>query len=93
MNPYKVNYKKFKDSKKISNPKDLLKLRLTAGLLNIISEMENTEVMSVTGLHKSDLSRLRCLNIERFTIDRIIEILNSLGFSAKLTIEPSKKAS
>lgn len=93
MNPYNIDIKKLKKSEKITDEKELLKLHFAAGLLKIISKMETAEVLEKTNLDKSDLSRLKSLNLSRFSIDRIIGILNSLGFSAKISIIPLDKAS
>ncbi|HXH73919.1 MAG TPA: XRE family transcriptional regulator [Bacteriovoracaceae bacterium] len=93
MNPYHVDIDSLKESRKITDEKDLLKLRLVAGLLKIISKMETSTILEQTGLDKSDLSRLRTFNLDRFSIDRIIGLLNNLGFSTKVSIVPSDKAS
>lgn len=93
MNPYKIDINKLKVTKTITDEKALLKLRLTAGMLKTIEKMETSEVLERTGLDKSDLSRLRSFNIERFSIDRILGILHDLGFSAQIKIVPLDKAS
>lgn len=93
MNPYDIDITKLKESKKITDEKDLLKLRLLARLNEIISEMETQEILDLTRLDKSDLSRIRCSDFTRFSLDRIIGIFNSLGFKAQISIVPVKKAS
>jgi predicted XRE-type DNA-binding protein len=90
MNPYKINYKKFKVSEKITDEKDVIKLYLLAQLKEIISKIETVEILSITGLDKSDLSRIRVSNFERFSIDRLIGLLDKLGYSARLRIEKKK---
>ena len=90
MNPYKIDLSKFKESEKILDPKDLIKFKLIAVLLKTISKMENNEVLKITGLDKSDLSRLKALNIKRFSIDRIIILLDKLGLSTKIDVKPKK---
>jgi hypothetical protein len=93
MNPYDVDINSLKPSKKITDPKDILKLQLVSQLSKIMNKMETSEILLQTRLDKSDLSRLRCLDLRRFSIDRIIGILNDLGYSAKISIVPTKKGS
>lgn len=86
MNPYKVDYSKFKGSKKITDQRDLLKLRLMAQLKEVMAGMETHEILDITGLDKSDLSRLRVSSFERFSIDRLIKIFDQLGFQANFSL-------
>jgi predicted XRE-type DNA-binding protein len=92
MNPYKVKIEELKESQEITNEKELLKLELISEFLRAIEKMDTKDVYSATGIHKSDLSRLRALNIERFTIDRIVGFLDDLGFSTRVNVKPKKKA-
>lgn len=92
MNPYKIDTRKLKKSQAVSDGKEILKLQLASKLMEIISEMPTQEVIAKTGLDKADLSRLRVLNVDRFTIDRIITLINSLGFTTTFKVE-SKKVS
>lgn len=80
------------ESRLIDDPIELLKLKLSAEFLKITAKMNTDEIMSLTGLHKSDLSRIRSMNIERFSIDKMISILDALGYSTKLSVM-RKKAS
>lgn len=93
MNPYKIDIESIKESKKVKDQKDIIKLKLISGLFKKISKMENSDILEKTGLDKSDLSRLRSLDIKRFSVDRIIKILNDLGFSAEISIIKIDKAS
>jgi len=88
MNPYDIEVEKLNESEKITEPKEILKLKLTSAFLKAISKMSTEEVLSTTSLHKSDLSRLKALNVSRFTIDRIIGLLDDLGLSTKIDVEP-----
>lgn len=90
MNPYEIDIEKLKESKEIKDEKELLKLKLLASFLDAISKMKTHDVLAATGLDKSDLSRLRAMNVERFTIDRIIGLLDALGFSTKIDVTPKK---
>jgi predicted XRE-type DNA-binding protein len=93
MNPYEIDYSKLKESKKITEERDLLKLNLLAELNNIISKMETQKILDLTGLDKSDLSRIRISDFQRFSIDRIIKIFSRLGYKAQFSIVRQKKAS
>ena len=84
MNPNDIDIERLRESREIRDGKDLLKLKLTAAFLKAISEMSDIDVLSITGLHKSDLSRLRALSVDRFTIDRLIGLLDVLGFSVEI---------
>lgn len=86
MNPYKINVKDLNISRNIKDQKELLKLKLAVSLLKAIKDLDTENILLATGLHKSDLSRLRSLNIQRFSIDRLISILDGLGFSTNLDI-------
>lgn len=55
--------------------------------------METNEILDLTGLDKSDLSRIRISDYSRFSIDRIIKIFNRLEFKAKVSIVPLENAS
>lgn len=90
MNPYDIDYRKLKVSKEITNEKDLLKLKLIAYFNKVTSKMTSEEILERTNLHKSDLSRLRTFGMNRFTIDRIISLLDSLGYATKIDIKPKK---
>lgn len=87
MNPYDIDIEKLKESREILDEKELLKLKLTFAFLKAISKMSTDDVIETTGLHKSDISRLRALNVSRFTIDKIIGLLDDLGFRVKLDVE------
>ena len=89
MNPYELEIEKLKESQKIKDEKELLKLKLVAAFIQATAHMETGEILLATGLHKSDLSRLRAMNVNRFTIDRIIGLLDSLGFSTKIDVTPN----
>lgn len=87
MNPYDIEYSKFKESKKITDDRDPLKLRLLADQKEIMSSIETQEILFITGLDKSDLSRIRISN------DRLIGLFSKLGYKAQFSIEKKKKVS
>lgn len=92
MNPYDIDVEALKESEEIKDEKELLKLKLAVEFLKAISKMETDVVLLRTGLHKSDLSRLRSMNLSRFTIDRIVSFLDALGFTTSVSVH-SKEAS
>jgi predicted XRE-type DNA-binding protein len=92
MNPYNINIKKLKVSKEVTNEKEILKRQLAKKLNELIADMSPSEISAKTGLHKSDISRLKILNVGRFSIDRIVTILDSLGYVMTVKIK-NKKAS
>lgn len=91
--PYEINYDDFMESKEITDPVSLLKLELGSKFLKITNKMETAEILKITGLHKSDLSRIRAGSLKRFTIDRIIHLLDALGYKAKISMIKDQKAS
>jgi predicted XRE-type DNA-binding protein len=93
MNPYDVDYTKFKESELITDERDLLKLKLFAAFHDATIKMTVEEIIEITKLDKSDVSRLRTFGIDRFTIDRLIGILETLGVSTEMSFKPRKKPS
>lgn len=89
MNPFDIDIDKLKESKEVVEEKELLKLQLVSAFLKASANMDSQKIISLTGLHKSDLSRLRSMNVDRFSIDKIIDLLFKLGFSPKFEIEKS----
>ena len=64
-------------------------MKLVSEFLKVSSNMSSHEIISLTGLQESDLSRLRVMSIEQFSIDKIIEFVLKLGFSVKIDIGKS----
>ena len=89
-NPYNIDNTKLNESEEITDEKKILKYKLVSEFIKITSKMKSDEVISATKLHKSDLSRLRAMDFERFTLDRIIGLLNALGYSTSIKVEPKK---
>lgn len=90
MKPYEIDIEKLKESEEVKGEKEVLKLKLIATFLKITSHMETSEILSKTGLDKSDLSRLRSMSMGRFTIDRIVGLLSDLGHSTDIDVNPKK---
>lgn len=92
-NPYDFDYKNLPDSKEVTDPVTLIKMELGAKFCKITEKMETNEVLEATGLHKADLSRIKVGAIERFSLSRLISLLNTLGYSAKIKVTKSQEAS
>ena len=90
MHPYKIDQSKLRESEKNLDQKDLIKLELISALLKAISKMESNEALEITGLDKSNLSRLKSLSLKRFSIERIINLLDHLGLATKVDVKPKK---
>mgnify|MGYP001324047348 CR=1 FL=1 len=92
MNPYNINIKKLKVSKSLKDQPISFKMNLVISFLKIIQNMQSDEVMELTKLDKADLCRLRGLAIERFTVDRIINLIDALGYSTQVKVVAKKPA-
>lgn len=90
MNPYDIDYSKFKPSKEITDSKILLKLELIGHFVALTMKMTTDEISDMTGLDKSDISRLRISDYKRFTTDRLLGILDKLGYECVLKLKPKK---
>lgn len=91
MNPYDIDPESIEDSKEILSSKDLLKITLASEFIRATNSMDSSKILKITGLHKSDLSRIRSMNLERFTLDKLVSILDSIGLKTMVHVE--KKAS
>lgn len=90
MNPYKFNTKRLKLSKPVTGPLHIIKLELAGLFITATEKMSPQEIINICSLHKADISRIRTHQLERFSIDRLIKLLDLLGFTTKLQI--SKKS-
>jgi predicted XRE-type DNA-binding protein len=87
MSIFDYEYKDRQDSKKINDEREILKLKLISHFLKLTKRMDTQDILFKTGLHKSDLSRLRSFGSKRFTIDRLVLILNKLGHVVNFNIK------
>jgi predicted XRE-type DNA-binding protein len=90
MNPYNINLKKLKVSKEVTDERGILKRQLAKKLNELISDMSRSKITKKTGLHKSDISRLKIHNVDRFSIDRMVSILDALGYVMTFKIKNKK---
>ncbi len=65
-----------------------LRSMLAAQIITTLDERELTvsEAESLTGIAAADFSRIRRANLKRFTIDRLITILNRLNRQVEVTV-------
>lgn len=65
-----------------------LRTILAAQIIKTLDERELTvrEAESLTGIAAADFSRIRRANLRRFTIDRLITILNRLNRHVEVTV-------
>lgn len=91
MNPYDIDASKLKISKKITDEKEILKLKISAAFMNATSDMSTEEILSKVTIDKSDLSRIRTTDVRRFTVDRLIGFLSQLGYSTNIDVILKKK--
>ncbi|MBH46950.1 MAG: XRE family transcriptional regulator [Halobacteriovorax sp.] len=87
MNPYDIDIKKLKLSKRITDPKEILKCQIAAKIIDISVNIGTDKTQELTGLHKADLSRVRVMDLKRFTIDRLIGIATDLGLEVSIKIK------
>lgn len=68
----------------------LVKADLAAEIIRILREREMTgaQAAKATGFQESDISRIRNADLGRFTIDRLVTILNRLDHKVCVTVRP-----
>lgn len=75
----------------LNNPEELLaKASLAAHVYRIIKErrMTQTAAAQITGLKQPDISKLINGKFAGFSMDRLIELLNSLDHDVEIIIKP-----
>lgn len=91
-NPYNIDSESIGLSRRITDPSEILKYKLSAEIIKIVRTQEIDNVLKITGLNRADLSRITTQNIKRFSIDRLIKILILLGRSVDITVKAKKTA-
>lgn len=66
----------------------LMKADLAAAILRELKQQDlnNIEASKVTGFQTADISRIRNADLSRFTIDRLVAVLNRLGNRVAVTV-------
>jgi len=69
---------------------ELIKARLAAELLRVMREQELTAVAvgQKVGIAPADISRIRNADLGRFSIDRLVRILNGLEQKVEISVSP-----
>ena len=79
----------------LPKPEDrLIKSNLTALITKEISQrnLKQSEVGELVGLNQADVSRLLRGRVNRFSVERLFEILNRLGYTVELRITHEDRA-
>jgi predicted XRE-type DNA-binding protein len=70
----------------------LMKADLAAGIIHILRERElsGARAAALAGVTEADISRVRNADLNRFTIDRLVRILNRLdsGLQVAISLQP-----
>lgn len=66
-----------------------LKAILAAGIIGVLDDRDLTvrQASSITGVAAADFSRIRQAKLERFTIDRLMRILEQLDQEVKVRVD------
>jgi predicted XRE-type DNA-binding protein len=91
INAFDIEIDHLGESRLIEDPRELMKLKLNAEFMKATAKMKTEDILAKTGLHKSDLSRIRSMNMQRFSIDKMLALLDALGFSARVIIRRKNK--
>ncbi len=65
-----------------------LKAKLAAKIIGTLNEekLKGKKAVEVLGLAEADISRIRNADLKRFTIDRLVEVLNRLSLQVEISI-------
>jgi len=66
----------------------LMKADLAAGIIRILRErdLSGARAAALAGVTEADLSRVRNADLNRFTVDRLVRILNRLDSQLQVTV-------
>jgi predicted XRE-type DNA-binding protein len=72
---------------------DYIKAHLAADLIRIMRQRKLTAVAvsKLTGATEADISRIRSAELGRFSIDRLVRILNRLDQHVSVTVAPAHR--
>lgn len=91
-NPYEIDIESIKPSRRITDPGELLKYKLSAEIIMIVRKMDIDEALAKTGLNRADFSRVTRQRLQRFSTDRLLKVLFRLGQTVSVTVKPKKVA-
>lgn len=71
-----------------------IKAQLAAEIIRILRErsLTNAAAARQAGIQGADISRIRNADLDRFTIDRLVKVLNGLGLHVGVTVSPRPPA-
>jgi predicted XRE-type DNA-binding protein len=69
-----------------------LKAELAAEIIRTLNEetLTNVAAARLCGVQEADISRIRNADLKRFTIDRLIKVLNGLGYRVSMHVSPKE---
>jgi predicted XRE-type DNA-binding protein len=71
-----------------------LRAILAAKIIGVLDDRNLTirKAQELTGIAAADFSRIRQVKLERFTVDRLMNVLDRLGQDVKVSVEVHAKA-
>lgn len=72
---------------------ELMKADLATEIVRILRERELTGIRAaeLAGVTEADISRIRRASLDRFTIDRLVKILNRLDIEVTVSTRPRRQ--
>ncbi len=72
----------------------LIKADLAAEIIRVLREhgLSGVEAARRAGVQEADISRIRNADLARFTIDRLVKVLNRLDVTLEVTLEVHARA-
>jgi predicted XRE-type DNA-binding protein len=67
-----------------------MKAELAAKIIGTLNarQLTNMAASRLSGVQEADISRIRNADLRRFTIDRLVKILNGLGYRVSVNVSP-----
>ncbi len=74
---------------------EYLKAKLAGKIIKVLDKQKLSvrKAEEKTGINHADFSRIRNTDIGRFTIDRLVKILNRLNWHVEVKVSPIRKSS
>lgn len=67
-----------------------MKAELAAEIIRTLNKNKLTNVAAskLSGVAEADISRIRNADLKRFTIDRMVKVINGLGYNVSVQVSP-----
>ena len=80
----------FRDAGFANADTEQMKAELAAEIIRTLNEQQLTNVAAakLSGVAEADISRIRHAELKRFTIDRMVKVLNGLGYNVSVRVAP-----